>query len=79
MACEVQVDPATLSPGDGECYDLTGDAGLDGTGLVSDATVQLSAPSIQAPSFERDQIQISGEFDESEAKELALALQLAPS
>lgn len=33
-----------------------------------------SAPTIQQPSFERDQIQITGSFSESEAKDLALVL-----
>jgi preprotein translocase subunit SecD len=34
----------------------------------------LSAPSINEPSFSRDQIQISGDFDEDSAKNLAVAL-----
>jgi preprotein translocase subunit SecD len=42
-------------------------------GIVLDSTVQ-SAPTIQAPRFERDQIRITGEFSEGEAKDLALVL-----
>jgi preprotein translocase subunit SecD len=34
----------------------------------------ISAPAIQTPNFERDQISISGDFTESEAKDLALVL-----
>jgi preprotein translocase subunit SecD len=42
-------------------------------GIVLDSVVQ-SAPTIQQPSYERDQIVISGAFSESEAKDLALVL-----
>jgi preprotein translocase subunit SecD len=41
--------------------------------IVLDSVVQ-SAPTIQTPSFAKDEIQISGSFSESEAKDLALAL-----
>jgi preprotein translocase subunit SecD len=41
--------------------------------IVLDSTVRL-APTIQQPSFERDQIEISGSFTEEEAKALALVL-----
>lgn len=41
--------------------------------IVLDSVV-VSAPTIQQASFERDQIQISGSFTESEAKDLALVL-----
>jgi preprotein translocase subunit SecD len=41
--------------------------------IVLDSEV-ISAPDIEEPSFERDQIIISGEFDESRAKDLALVL-----
>ena len=41
--------------------------------IVLDSEV-VSAPSISQPSYERDQIQISGSFDQSEAKDLALVL-----
>jgi preprotein translocase subunit SecD len=41
--------------------------------IVLDSVVQ-SAPSISQPSYQRDQMQISGQFTESEAKDLALVL-----
>ena len=41
--------------------------------IVLDSVVQ-SAPQIQQASFERDQISITGDFSESEAKDLALVL-----
>ena len=41
--------------------------------IVLDSQV-LSAPSINEPTFERDRIQISGDFTEAEAKSLAVAL-----
>jgi preprotein translocase subunit SecD len=41
--------------------------------IVLDSVVQ-SAPSISQPSYERDAMQISGQFTESEAKDLALVL-----
>ena len=41
--------------------------------IVLDSQV-LSAPSINEPTFERDRIQISGNFTEAEAKSLAVAL-----
>jgi preprotein translocase subunit SecD len=41
--------------------------------IVLDSVVQ-SAPTIQAPSYTKDQIQISGSFTEGEAKDLALVL-----
>ncbi len=41
--------------------------------IVLDSVV-VSAPTIQQASFQRDQIQISGSFSESEAKDLALVL-----
>jgi preprotein translocase subunit SecD len=34
----------------------------------------VSAPTIREPSYERDQIQVSGGFEETEANELALML-----
>src|SRR3546814_17954907 len=34
----------------------------------------MSAPNIQQPSYERDQISISGSFTESDAKDLSLVL-----
>ena len=44
-----------------------------GLAIVLDSVVQ-SAPQIQQASFERDQISITGDFSESEAKDLALVL-----
>lgn len=41
--------------------------------IVLDGVV-ISAPQINEPSFQRDQIQISGSFDEGSAKDLALVL-----
>ncbi len=41
--------------------------------IVLDGIV-ISAPTINQPSFERDRIQITGNFDESSAKDLALVL-----
>ncbi|MGQ0832179.1 MAG: protein translocase subunit SecD [Microthrixaceae bacterium] len=41
--------------------------------IVLDSRVQ-SAPTIQQPSFKRDEIQITGSFSQSEAKDLALVL-----
>jgi len=41
--------------------------------IVLDAVVQ-SAPEIQAPEFQRDEVQISGDFDEGDARDLALVL-----
>ena len=42
-------------------------------GIVVDRTV-ISAPSINAPEFERDQISISGGFTQAEAEALAAGL-----
>ena len=44
--------------------------------IVLDGVVK-SAPTIQTPTFERDQIQITGNFSEREAKDLALVLRSA--
>ena len=41
--------------------------------IVLDSEVH-SAPTVQAPRFERDEIVISGRFTEEEAKDLAVAL-----
>ncbi|MBK9178415.1 MAG: protein translocase subunit SecD [Acidimicrobiales bacterium] len=41
--------------------------------ITLDGEVQ-SAPTVQAPEFQRDQVQISGSFDEQSAKDLALVL-----
>ncbi|MGE0795360.1 MAG: protein translocase subunit SecD [Acidimicrobiia bacterium] len=47
---------------------LTGQLAIEIDGVV------VSAPSVSQASYERDQIQISGSFSESEAKDLALVL-----
>jgi preprotein translocase subunit SecD len=61
-----------------QCYngDPVCPAGAGGRGrlaIVLDGDV-LSAPSINEATFQRDQIQISGSFDEDSAKSLAVAL-----
>jgi len=58
------------------CYDQAPDPQVCPSGrlaIVLDSVVQ-SAPSINEPSYEADQISISGSFSESEAKDLALVL-----
>lgn len=67
---------AVCSAGDPSCPASVGGHGQ--LAVVVDGRV-VSAPSINAESFERDQIQISGGFTEVEAKNLALALRLGPS
>lgn len=57
---------ATCNTGSPECPSRQLAIVLDG--------VVISAPTINEPQFERDQIQISGAFDESSAKDLALVL-----
>jgi preprotein translocase subunit SecD len=47
--------------------------GVGQLAIVLDGEV-ISAPAINVPNFERDQITISGSFDESSAKDLALVL-----
>ncbi len=59
-----------------ECFQSTPACPAGQLAIVVDGTV-VSAPSIQVPEFERDQIQISGTFDEAEATSLAVALQPA--
>ena len=59
-----------------ECPATTVDDQGNGVGRLAialDGEV-ISAPAINTPSFERDQITISGSFDESSAKDLALVL-----
>ena len=58
------------------CYAQQPDPQVCPTGqlaIVLDSVVQ-SAPTINQPSYEADQIQISGSFGESQAKDLALVL-----
>jgi preprotein translocase subunit SecD len=57
----------------GKCYGQDQDCPTGSLAIVLDSVVQ-SAPRIQEPSFSKDQIQISGSFTESEAKDLALVL-----
>jgi preprotein translocase subunit SecD len=56
-----------------ECFNRTEVCPTGALAIVLDSVVQ-SAPEIQQPSFTRDEISISGAFDESEAKDLALVL-----
>jgi preprotein translocase subunit SecD len=59
-----------------QCYEANPDPTVCPTGrlaIVLDSVVQ-SAPSIQQPSYQADQISISGNFGQSEAKDLALVL-----
>ena len=62
---------ATCYSGAPECPASAGGRGR--LAIVLDGEV-LSAPSINEPTFNRDQIQISGSFDEDSAKSLAVAL-----
>ncbi len=55
------------------CFDRTPTCPSGRLAITLDGEVQ-SAPTIQTPTFERDAIQISGSFTESEAKDLALVL-----
>jgi hypothetical protein len=55
------------------CYDSTPDCPTRMLAIVVDRAV-VSAPTLQTPSFEKGQIQISGGFTEGEARELADAL-----
>lgn len=57
--------------GDPSCPAVTGQVGS--LAIVLDDQV-VSAPAIQTPTFTRDEIQISGAFDESSAKDLATVL-----
>jgi preprotein translocase subunit SecD len=56
-----------------ECFNHTQTCPSGQLAIVLDSVVQ-SAPNIQEPSYARDQIQISGSFDQSGAKDLALVL-----
>lgn len=56
-----------------ECFNGTATCPTKQLAIVLDSVV-VSAPTIQQASFQRDQIQISGSFSESEAKDLALVL-----
>jgi preprotein translocase subunit SecD len=56
-----------------ECFNRTAVCPSGSLAIVLDSVVQ-SAPTIQEASYTRDQISISGSFDESQAKDLALVL-----
>lgn len=56
-----------------ECFSAGPECPTGALAIVLDGEV-ISAPQIQTDSFERDQIQITGDFDEKEAKDLALVL-----
>jgi preprotein translocase subunit SecD len=56
-----------------KCYNADPSCPTRQLGIVLDGEV-ISAPSINAPNFQRDQIQITGSFSEEEARNLALAL-----
>jgi preprotein translocase subunit SecD len=57
----------------GQCFSRSQTCPSGQLAIVLDSVVQ-SAPAIQEASYSRDQIQISGSFDESSAKDLALVL-----
>jgi preprotein translocase subunit SecD len=57
-----------------ECFSAAPTCPTSSLAIVLDSEV-ISAPQIQTDSFERDQIQITGDFDESSAKDLALVLE----
>ena len=57
----------------GRCFSRDATCPTGRLAIVLDSQV-VSAPEIQQPSFSRDEIQISGTFTESEAKDLALVL-----
>jgi preprotein translocase subunit SecD len=56
-----------------QCFGMTETCPTGQVAIVLDSAVR-SAPTIQQPSFERDQIQVSGLFTEDDAKALALVL-----
>ncbi len=56
-----------------QCFSKSATCPTGQLSIVLDSVVQ-SAPNIEQPSYQADQIQISGSFTESEAKDLALVL-----
>jgi preprotein translocase subunit SecD len=64
---------ATFNAIAAECFNKSQTCPSGQLAIVLDSRV-ISAPNIKQPSFERDKIQISGSFSESEAKNLALVL-----
>ena len=57
----------------GECFNRAATCPTGLLAITLDGQV-VSAPAIQEPTFERDQISISGSFSEGDAKDLALVL-----
>jgi preprotein translocase subunit SecD len=57
----------------GTCFNATPECPSRQLAIVLDGRV-ISAPTIQVASFQRDQIQISGDFSEGDARDLATAL-----
>jgi preprotein translocase subunit SecD len=55
------------------CFGAAAECPTGQLAIVLDGEV-ISAPRIQTPTFERDQIQITGDFTEKDAKDLALVL-----
>ena len=55
------------------CFNAQPTCARGSVAIVLDGTV-VSAPSVRGPVFERDQVHITGNFDEEEAKDLALIL-----
>jgi preprotein translocase subunit SecD len=55
------------------CFNAEPTCPLRSAAIVLDGTV-VSAPTIQTPQFQADQVQITGDFTEKEAKDLALVL-----
>lgn len=64
---------ATFNETVGACFEGTSTCPTRQLAIVVDRTV-ISAPSINAPEFERDQISISGGFTQAEAQALAAGL-----
>ncbi len=56
-----------------ECFNQTAVCPTSQLGIVLDGVTE-SAPNVQTPYFERDQITISGDFDQARAEETALVL-----
>ncbi|MGH9086319.1 MAG: preprotein translocase subunit SecD [Acidimicrobiales bacterium] len=61
----------------GECFPPSGACPTGQLAIVLDSEVR-SAPTVQAASFERGDISISGDFTEAQAKDLALVLRYGP-
>ena len=55
------------------CFNRQPTCALGSVAIVLDGQV-VSAPAVQSPQFQRDEVNITGDFDEAEAKELATVL-----